>query len=72
MLIDCTDVLVDTSATPLQFASLLRREIREKTQCNASAGIGRCLFMGNQLIPLPAVRGHDPAVRGRDPCSQGA
>ncbi|KAI0238331.1 DNA repair protein REV1 [Lamellibrachia satsuma] len=39
MLIDCTDVLVDTSATPLQFASLLRQEIREKTQCNASAGI---------------------------------
>ena len=40
MLIDCTDVLADTGATPMEFASLLRQEIHDGTRCNASAGLG--------------------------------
>ena len=40
MLVDLTDVLSETGASALQFASVLRKEIFEKTQCNASVGIG--------------------------------
>lgn len=40
MLIDCVDVLADTGASPTQFATYLRKVIREKTGCNASIGIG--------------------------------
>ena len=41
MLVDCTDLLSSTGATPLEFASLLRQEIYEKTKCTASAGLGK-------------------------------
>ena len=41
MLVDCTDLLSDTGATPLEFTSLLRQEIYEKTDCTASAGLGK-------------------------------
>ena len=40
MLVDCSDLLADTGATPAEFAELLRKEIKEKTSCNASAGLG--------------------------------
>ncbi|XP_035207104.1 DNA repair protein REV1-like isoform X2 [Stegodyphus dumicola] len=38
--IDCTELLMDTKVSPLQFASILRAEINEKTDCTASAGLG--------------------------------
>lgn len=40
MLVDCTDLLADTGATPQEFATLLRAELYEKTGCPASAGLG--------------------------------
>ncbi|CAD5115879.1 DgyrCDS4817 [Dimorphilus gyrociliatus] len=45
MLIDCVDVLADTGASPMQFATYLRETIREKTGCNASIGIGKNLLL---------------------------
>ena len=47
MMIDCTDMLADTGASPLDFATLIRKEIKEKTGCNASAGMGM-----DNTIPL--------------------
>lgn len=41
MLVDCTDLLAATGADPGQFASLLRRQIHQKTGCTASAGMGK-------------------------------
>ena len=41
MLVDCTDLLCNTGATPLEFALLLRKEMYEKTNCTASAGLGK-------------------------------
>ena len=41
MLVDCSDLLADTGATPLEFAELLRKDIVDKTGCSASAGIGK-------------------------------
>ena len=40
MLVDCSDLLADTGATPEEFATLLRKSVKEKTGCNASAGLG--------------------------------
>ena len=40
MFVDCTDLLADTGATATEVAELLRQEIREATDCNASVGIG--------------------------------
>ena len=45
MLIDCTDILSDTGVEPLDLASLLRREIYQKTKCHASAGLGIFVFL---------------------------
>ncbi|KAL3841317.1 hypothetical protein ACJMK2_019479 [Sinanodonta woodiana] len=39
MLVDCTDLLAVTGATPEEFASMLRQEIYDKTGCTASAGL---------------------------------
>ncbi|XP_038061911.1 DNA repair protein REV1-like [Patiria miniata] len=39
MFVDVTSILEDTGATPLDLARVLRQEIKEKTQCNASAGL---------------------------------
>ena len=41
MLVDCTDLLAVTGATPEEFASMLRQEIYDKTGCTASAGLGK-------------------------------
>ena len=41
MFVDVTGILEDTGVTPLDLARVLREEIKEKTQCNASAGLGR-------------------------------
>ena len=40
MFVDLTELLADTGATPLEFASLIRKEIKQATKCNASAGLG--------------------------------
>ena len=40
MFIDCVDLLADTASSPLEFASMLRQEIHDKTGCAASVGIG--------------------------------
>ena len=42
MLVDLTDVLNETGATAFQLATVLRKEIFEKTRCTASVGIGMC------------------------------
>jgi len=40
LFVDCVDLLTDTAASPSQFALLLRGEIRDRTGCTASVGIG--------------------------------
>ncbi|XP_049802635.1 DNA repair protein REV1 isoform X1 [Schistocerca nitens] len=40
MYVDCTDIVNEMNITPLEFADVLRREIKEKTGCPASAGFG--------------------------------
>lgn len=40
LFIDCVDLIADTASSPLEFASLLRQEIHEKTGCMASVGVG--------------------------------
>ncbi|WAR14703.1 REV1-like protein [Mya arenaria] len=55
MLVDCTDLLADTGATPLEFASMLRDEIFEKTGCHASAGLA-----SNILLAKMATRKAKP------------
>lgn len=50
MLVDLGEVLSETGATPLQFASLLREEIFSQTKCTASAGIGEDLSMSLIII----------------------
>jgi len=44
MYVDCIDLLTDTASSPLEFASLLRQEIHDKTGCTASVGIGMFLL----------------------------
>lgn len=41
LFVDCSDVVADTGASPLEFSALLRQEIFEKTGCTASAGLGK-------------------------------
>lgn len=55
MLVDCTDLLAATGADPGQFASLLRRQIHQKTGCTASAGMG-----GNVLLAKMATKKAKP------------
>lgn len=38
--IDVTKTLMETGASPLEFAQLVKDEIFAKTQCTASVGIG--------------------------------
>ncbi|XP_055958334.1 DNA repair protein REV1 isoform X2 [Patella vulgata] len=45
MLVDCTDLLADTGATPLEFATVLRQEIYNKTGCCASAGLASNILL---------------------------
>ncbi|KAL1122064.1 hypothetical protein AAG570_003470 [Ranatra chinensis] len=40
MFVDCSEILSATSATVTEFASILRREIKEKTGCPCSTGFG--------------------------------
>ncbi|XP_052102079.1 DNA repair protein REV1-like isoform X1 [Mytilus californianus] len=55
MLVDCTDLLSDTGAESLDFVTMLRQEIYQKTKCTASAGLG-----GNILQAKMATRKAKP------------
>lgn len=41
MLVDCTSLLQETGVDVHKFVTLLRQEIFEKTECTASAGLGK-------------------------------
>jgi len=45
MFIECMDLMADTASSPVDFASLLRQEIYDKTGCTASVGIGLCVWI---------------------------
>jgi len=55
MFIDCVDLLIDTTSSPLEFASLLRQEIHDKTGCTASVGIGSLSFLFTFLLCISAI-----------------
>ncbi|XP_026811513.1 DNA repair protein REV1 isoform X2 [Rhopalosiphum maidis] len=43
--LDCSHILETTKASPIELATFLRKEIKEKTQCPCSTGIGsNCLL----------------------------
>lgn len=42
---DCTDVLWETRATPMEFAEFLRQEVLQKTGCNCSIGIAENMLL---------------------------
>ncbi|XP_051060416.1 DNA repair protein REV1 isoform X3 [Phodopus roborovskii] len=54
-LMDITDILAETRLTPDEFASALRMEIKDKTKCTASVGIG-----SNILLARMATRKAKP------------
>ncbi|XP_035673179.1 DNA repair protein REV1-like [Branchiostoma floridae] len=43
--VDVTDILADTGATPDDLATVLRKEILEKTQCPASVGLASSVLL---------------------------
>ncbi|XP_055863810.1 DNA repair protein REV1-like isoform X2 [Biomphalaria glabrata] len=55
MFIDVTDILTDTGATAMELASVLRAEVKDKTGCSASVGIGP-----NMLLARLATRKAKP------------
>ena len=55
MLVDLTEVISDCEISPVAFAEILRTEIREKTDCNASVGLG-----SNILLARVATRKAKP------------
>ncbi|XP_071805279.1 DNA repair protein REV1-like isoform X1 [Asterias amurensis] len=55
MFVDVTGIIDDTGVTPLELAKILRAEIREKTGCNASAGLA-----GNILLARMSTRKAKP------------
>ncbi|XP_060225879.1 DNA repair protein REV1 isoform X3 [Meriones unguiculatus] len=54
-LVDITDILAETKLTPDEFAAALRTEIKDKTKCAASIGIG-----SNILLARMATRKAKP------------
>lgn len=40
MYVDCTSLLNDIKLSPMEFATILREEIRKKTNCTCSTGFG--------------------------------
>ncbi|XP_013790615.2 DNA repair protein REV1-like isoform X2 [Limulus polyphemus] len=55
LFVDCTDVLQETGASPMEFGTFLRKEIKEKTGCVASAG-----FASNILLARLATKQAKP------------
>ena len=45
MLVDLTDVIQDRSISSIDFAQHLRQEMKIKTGCNASVGIGSSILL---------------------------
>ncbi|XP_022099983.1 DNA repair protein REV1-like isoform X2 [Acanthaster planci] len=45
MFVDVTSILEDTGAAPLDLARVLRREIKDKTQCSASVGLAANILL---------------------------
>ncbi|KAK9507032.1 hypothetical protein O3M35_008863 [Rhynocoris fuscipes] len=52
---DCTELLSNVSMDPMEFASILRAEIKEKTGCPCSVGFG-----GNRLLARLATKKAKP------------
>ncbi|KAK3098249.1 hypothetical protein FSP39_017616, partial [Pinctada imbricata] len=65
MLVDCTDLLTSTGAEPLEFASMLREEIFEKTRCTVSIGMGSNILIG-KLANRKAKPNGQYCVKGED------
>ncbi|CAG0902746.1 unnamed protein product [Darwinula stevensoni] len=65
MYVDCKKILKDIKATPLQFASFLRQEIKEKSGCPCSAGLGP-----NMLVARLATKVAKPDGQYHVPSSQ--
>lgn len=55
MYADCTKILEESSLTPIQFATIIRQEIKEKTACPVSTGFG-----SNKLLARLATRKAKP------------
>ncbi|CAH0388778.1 unnamed protein product [Bemisia tabaci] len=55
MFVDCTSLLKETGVTALQFATVLRGQIKEKTGCPCSTGFG-----SNKLLARLATRKAKP------------
>ncbi|XP_078052849.1 rev1 DNA directed polymerase [Augochlora pura] len=55
MYADCTKIFEEYSVTPLEFADVIRREIKEKTGCPVSTGFG-----SNKLLARLATRKAKP------------
>ena len=45
MLVDLTDVIQDRSISSLDFAEHLRQEMKSKTDCHASVGLGSSILL---------------------------
>ena len=45
MLVDLSDIIKNCSISPEAFAQVLREQIRDKTDCNASVGIGSSILL---------------------------
>lgn len=55
MYADCTKILEESGLTPMEFATIIRQEIKEKTGCPVSTGFGR-----NKLLARLATRKAKP------------
>ncbi|XP_015604476.1 DNA repair protein REV1 isoform X2 [Cephus cinctus] len=55
MYADCTSILAETGLNPMQFAKIIRKEIRDKTGCPVSTGFG-----GNKLQARLATKKAKP------------
>ena len=59
MLVDLSEIIQECSISPHDFAQVLRQEMRDKTDCNASVGIGSSILLarvatkkGTWLCPI--------------------
>ncbi|XP_071944441.1 DNA repair protein REV1-like [Antedon mediterranea] len=57
MFVDITELLSDTMATPLEFASLLRDEVYKETKCNASIGIAHNILLARMSTRIAKPNG---------------
>ena len=45
MLVDLSDIIHDQSISPIDFANVLREEMKLQTDCNASVGLGSSILL---------------------------